>query len=106
MSPAMEEVLLTAFDESAVPGDEEEGEATYSIPHALQWLFNEGPGYFRNADELAALRGARRRLNELANNVLFARRTHPILRAWLDGQLNARLGLGLGASASSKSYST
>ncbi|BDR92266.1 hypothetical protein [Vulcanisaeta souniana] len=95
MSPAMEEVLLTAFEESAISSGEGEEGPEYSIPHALQWLFTEGPGYFRNADELAALRGARRRLNELANNILFARRTHPVLGDWLDGKLNAQLGIRL-----------
>ena len=93
MSPAMEEVLLTAFEESAIV--DEEGNEHYSIPHALQWLFTEGPNHFRTADELAALRGARRRLHELANNTLFARSTHPILRAWLDGGLNAQVGIRL-----------
>ena len=93
MSPAMEEVLLTAFEESVVI--DEDGEEHYSIPHALQWLYTEGPNYFKNADELAALRGARRRLNELANNVLFARTTHPILDAWLKGELKAQVGVRL-----------
>ena len=93
MSPAMEEVLLTAFEESAIV--DEEGNEHYSIPHALQWLYTEGPNYFRNVDELAALRGARRRLNELANNILFAKTTHPILDAWLRGELKAQVGVRL-----------
>ena len=92
MSPAMEEVIITALEESALPG--EDGDV-YSIPHALQWLFTIGPDYFKYQDEQAALRGARRRLHELANNMLFATRTHPVLRAWLDGGLRAQVGVRL-----------
>ena len=86
MSPAMEEVILTALEnlgELASPLD------------ALTWLYTEGPRFFHSTDEANALRGARRRLNVLLNNLLFARVTHPVLGSWLNGGLKAQVGVRL-----------
>ena len=85
MSPAMEEVILTALE---------------SIPEenpldALAWLNTEGRSVFRAPDEANALKGARRRLNVLLNNLLFSRHTHPILRNWINGGLKAQVGIRL-----------
>jgi len=69
----------------------EEGEPARSIPELIQCV--KTSHYSERDDELA--RKAVERRMHLFNNLMWARRTHGLLKAWLEGRLNGSLAIDL-----------
>jgi hypothetical protein len=103
-SPAQEKIVEDCLEGTAPrgrgrkkggveEGDEEEagGEPVRSIPELIQCV--KTSHYSERDDELAR-KAVARRIN-LFNNLMWARRTHGLLRAWLTGSLDGSLAIDL-----------
>ncbi len=85
-SPAQEKIVEDCLEGTAPRGG---GEPARSIPELIQCV--RSSRYSERDDEMA--RKAVERRIDLFNNLLFARRTHGLLKAWLEGRLNASLAI-------------
>ena len=104
-SPAQEKIVEDCLEGTAPRGrrrnsgrggeveevEEEGGESARSIPEIIQCVRTSH--YSERDDELA--RKAVERRIKLFNNLMWARRTHGLLRAWLEGRLDGSLAIDL-----------
>jgi len=104
-SPAQEKVVEDCLEGTAPRGGgrrkkgggaeeegvEEGGEPARSIPELIQCVRTSH--YSERDDELA--RKAVERRIQLFNNLMWARRTHSLLKAWLEGRLEGSLAIDL-----------
>jgi len=102
-SPAQEKIVEDCLEGTAPRGRRrrgggdseeeggEEGEPARSIPELIQCV--KTSHYSERDDELA--RKAVERRIDLFNNLMWARRTHGLLKAWLEGRLDGTLAIDL-----------
>jgi len=101
-SPAQEKIVEDCLEGTAPRGrgrktsgeeGEEEGggEPARSIPEVIQCVRTS---HYSERDDEMARKAVERRI-KLFNNLMWARRTHVLLRAWLEGRLDGSLAIDL-----------
>jgi energy-coupling factor transporter ATP-binding protein EcfA2 len=105
-SPAQEKIVEDCLEGTAPRGrgrrnsgrggegeevEEEGGEPARSIPEVIQCIRTS---HYSERDDEMARKAVERRI-KLFNNLMWARRTHGLLRAWLEGRLDGSLAIDL-----------
>ena len=103
-SPAQEKIVEDCLEGTAPRGrgrrnsgrggeveevEEEGGEPARSIPEVIQCVRTS---HYSDRDDEMARKAVERRI-KLFNNLMWARRTHVLLRAWLEGRLDGSLAI-------------